>query len=377
MSAAPTVAEGYTEALRAHLAGAGEAALQRAYEVGRRALYDGLGPLDLVSMHREAVASMLASAQSVDEASQLFARAWDVCRESLSAFEMTQRGYREANSALRKVNEALEQRTRELAATNALLAARNTELAREKERAERESRFKSRFLMNMTHELRTPLNAIIGFAELLAQGVGGSLPSQQCEYVRRMLESAQHLLALVDDVLDLSKVEAGRMELRREPTTVASLIDVVRGVLLPLAEREGVALEVSLPPELPALDVDPVRATQILMNLMSNAIKFTPRGGRVRVEAHVAGDFVEISVADTGIGIASEDLPRLFREFERVSARVDGVHRAGTGLGLALSKRLIELHGGTVHVQSERGRGSVFTFTLPKAAVTGGRCDDR
>jgi PAS domain S-box-containing protein len=240
----------------------------------------------------------------------------------------------------------------------------NAELSRQKERAERESRFKSTFLANMSHELRTPLNAIIGFSELLEQEIPGPLTQRQAEYVEYVIGSGRHLLSLVNDVLDLSKVEAGRMELSREWNQLEPVIDAARGSVEPMAQKRGVVLGVSVPAELPALYLDPTRIKQVLYNLLSNAIKFTQRGGSVSLQVELQQAVVEVSCTDTGTGIRAEDLPRLFREFEQLD-HGSGDKPEGTGLGLALTKRLVELHGGRVTVSSEVGTGSRFAFTLP------------
>jgi signal transduction histidine kinase len=235
---------------------------------------------------------------------------------------------------------------------------------REKARAEAASQAKSLFVANMSHELRTPLNAIIGFSELLIEGIAGDMSARQVEFVEHVLEGGRHLLTLISDVLDLSKVEAGRMELSRESVHLASLCELVQNTVQPLVAKRGVQLKMAVPEELPELRADPLRLRQILFNLLSNAIKFTPSGGRVSVEARTIGRELEIAVSDTGIGIRDEDLPRLFREYEQVSAQ--GSERAGgTGLGLALTKRLVELHGGSIGVSSRPGEGSVFRVRLP------------
>jgi signal transduction histidine kinase len=182
-----------------------------------------------------------------------------------------------------------------------------------------------------------------------------------------VLVSGRHLLQLVNDILDISKVEAGRMDLAYERTPIGSIVDVVRSVITAVAAKKGIELEVDLPPGLPEVFIDPGRIKQVLYNLISNAIKFTPRGGVVRLIARATDRHIVVKVSDTGVGIAREDLPRLFREFEQLP-QPGGIRPEGTGLGLALTKRLVELHGGRVEVDSDLGVGSTFSVHLPLRA---------
>jgi signal transduction histidine kinase/PAS domain-containing protein len=267
---------------------------------------------------------------------------------------------------------------RELAEHAARLEARVHERT---EALERASRHKSDFLAHMSHELRTPLNGILGFSAMLLEGHGGPLTEKGRRYAAQVQQSGQHLLALINDVLDLSKVEAGRLELRREQVAAASAattaVDLTRG----LAAAHGVTVTVEAAETSLTVRADPVRLHQAITNLLSNAIKFTPSGGRVSVRVSRAGrgeaggnggagprpaqDRVEIAVADTGIGIDPKDMERLFRPFEQLENRVRRSHE-GTGLGLALTRRLVELHGGSIRAESPGpGRGSTFTVTLP------------
>ncbi len=225
------------------------------------------------------------------------------------------------------------------------------------------SRHKSEFLANMSHELRTPLNAILGFSQVLQQKLFGELNAKQEEYVGDILSSGNHLLALINDVLDLSKVEAGQIELE---LAAFSLREAVEGGVVMVRERASknrVALATDIAPEVQVVRGDERRIRQVLFNLLSNAVKFTPAGGRIEVGAAEVDGEIQVAVADTGPGIAAEDVERIFEEFQQTD--VGAGKREGTGLGLALSKRLVELHGGRIWVESELGAGSRFVFTLP------------
>ena len=252
-------------------------------------------------------------------------------------------------------------------ADQAVIAIENVRLFNELESANREleaaSRHKSEFLANMSHELRTPLNAVIGFSEVLLQRMFGELNAKQDEYLQDIYASGQHLLSLINDILDLSKIEAGRMELQMTdfdfPTTLDNTLTLIRE----RAGRKGIALHLSVDERLGQLRADERKIRQVVLNLLSNAIKFTPEGGRIEVVAVPRDEFVEVSVNDTGVGIAPEDQEAVFEEFRQVGTAAKKVE--GTGLGLALSRKFIELHGGRIWVQSQEGIGSTFTFTIP------------
>jgi signal transduction histidine kinase len=250
----------------------------------------------------------------------------------------------------------------------------NDQLSHLYQELETASRHKSEFLANMSHELRTPLNAIIGFSEVLHEQMFGGLNEQQLGYVDDVLESGRHLLALINDVLDLSKVEAGRMELE---ITDVLLADALRSGLALQGERAtraGIALGLSVEPSDIMIRADERKLRQVVFNLLSNAVKFTPGGGRVDVSARMTDGVVEVAVADTGPGIAPEDQELIFEEFQQAPA-ASGGHVEGTGLGLPLSRKLVEIHGGRLWVESAVGAGSTFRFTMP--ADGNGRDDDR
>ncbi len=253
-------------------------------------------------------------------------------------------------------------------ATQSVLAIQNARLFREIEEKSRQieaaNRHKSEFLANMSHELRTPLNAIIGFSEVLQEKLFGELNEKQAEYTDDILSSGRHLLSLINEILDLSKVEAGRMELELATFDLPLAIDNARTFVRERATRHGIALDVTVDDRLGDFVGDERKIKQILLNLLSNAVKFTPEGGRIGINARQTDGSVEISVTDTGVGIAPEDQPKIFEEFRQVGS--DYAHKVeGTGLGLTLAKKFVELHGGKIWVESEVGKGSTFTFTLP------------
>jgi PAS domain S-box-containing protein len=248
------------------------------------------------------------------------------------------------------------------------LRARAAELEFENRRIQEASRLKSEFIANMSHELRTPLNAMIGFAEVLHDGQVDPRSPQHHEFLRHILTSSRHLLELISDILDLAKIEAGKLELRSEPIRVDSIIEEVCAILRTGAAAKRLKLEVEVDPAVREVVGDPARFKQILYNYLSNAIKFTQDEGRVVVRALAAGpDGFRLEVEDTGIGIAPSDMGRLFAEFQQLDEGRAKRH-PGTGLGLALTKRLVEAHGGTVGVASEPGRGSTFHAVLPRRA---------
>ena len=256
----------------------------------------------------------------------------------------------------------------ELGALAANVNRMNDELRRVYAELEEASQHKSEFLANMSHELRTPLNAIIGFSQVLRDEMVGGVNEKQAEYLDDIISSGNHLLSLINDVLDLSKVEAGQVELEVHPFSLREALE--RGVVMvrERATEDGVRVAFVTDPEVDVVAGDERRIKQVIFNLLSNAVKFTPAGGEVDVSATRANGEVRVSVADTGPGIAPEDRDRIFEEFQQSETGV--AQREGTGLGLALSKRYVELHGGRIWVESELGRGSTFTFALPAGSST-------
>jgi signal transduction histidine kinase len=215
----------------------------------------------------------------------------------------------------------------------------------------------------MSHELRTPLNAVIGFSEVLIQRMLGDLTDKQEEYLKDIYASGQHLLSLINDILDLSKIEAGRMELALADFDLPGAIENVLILMRERAGRRGITVTRAVDERLGSVHADERKVKQVLLNLLSNALKFTPEGGRIEVRAGLRDGMVEIAVTDTGIGIAPEDHEAVFEEFRQVGTASRSVE--GTGLGLALSRKFVELHGGRIWVESAIGSGATFTFTLP------------
>ena len=261
-----------------------------------------------------------------------------------------------AEAALRELNETLEHR----------VAERTAELAEARDRAEAADRLKSAFLATMSHELRTPLNSIIGFTGIVLQGLAGPLNEEQTRQLGMVRASSRHLLDLINDVLDISKIEAGQLEVQPKRFALGAALTKVTATVTPLADRKGLAVRVDVPDDLPEVTSDQRRVEQIVLNLLSNAVKFTDRG-EVSVTARVVGGSpaaIAIAVADTGIGIAPEGLRQLFQPFRQLDAGLTRQHE-GTGLGLAICRRLADLLGGSIAVTSAQGRGSVFTFTVP------------
>ncbi len=267
----------------------------------------------------------------------------------------------ERERAERQLRAVQAEHTEELAAKNRELEARNQE-------AEEANRLKTEFLTGMSHELRTPLHTILGFAELLSEELEGPLNEKQKRFITHIQNDSTHLLALINDLLDLSKIEAGRLELKWITLTLKDVLEEAISSVRPQGQAKSVAIENEVDDVL-QIHADRLRLKQILFNLLSNAVKFTPEHGRVTVNAHCADGYVHISVTDTGIGIPQDKLESIFDKFYQIGRKVKESPE-GTGLGLAITRQLVKEHGGSIHVQSTPGKGTCFTFTIPALAQT-------
>jgi len=288
----------------------------------------------------------------------------------VSAFNEMLAQIQERDGALQKGRDELEQRvqerTAELEAAKKEVEEFSYSILQAKEEVERASKFKDQFLSTMSHELRTPLNAVLGFSALLAEERYGPLNDRQRRYVSHIHTGGQHLLTLINDILDLSRIEAGRMELAIENVSVETVFGEVLSVMRPLADNKSQTLSQHAEPGL-SVRADLTRFKQVLMNLLGNGIKFTPEGGRIELTANQADGEVRVEVRDTGPGIPPEEQKRIFEAFYRL--RESGKATEGTGLGLAITQRLVELHGGQLCLESQPGQGSCFHFSLPVAAA--------
>jgi signal transduction histidine kinase len=256
-------------------------------------------------------------------------------------------------------------------ADQAVIAIENVRLLSEIQDKSRQlevaSQHKSQFLANMSHELRTPLNAILGYTELMADGIYGQLPEKTMGVLKRLESNGRHLLGLINDVLDLSKIEAGQLTLDLTDYSLEDIAQTVRSTLEPLAADKKLTFKVDVSPKLPAGHGDGRRLTQVLINLVGNAIKFTDAGEVVITGGTADGSF-HLSVRDTGPGISAADQAKLFQEFQQADNAITR-KKGGTGLGLAISKRIVEMHGGKIWVESQVGQGSTFSFTVPVRAM--------
>ena len=269
---------------------------------------------------------------------------------------------------LQKKNEQLGAQNEELQSQTEELKAQQQELIEKAREVEEANRLKSEFLSNMSHELRTPLNVIIGFSELLSDQVPGKINKEQRQCLSDISGSSQHLLNLINEVLDLSKIESGRMKLRLADIDLTEVIESLRSAMVPMLAPRKQSLEVEIEEGLPSVHADKAKVRQVLLNLLSNSTKFAPDGGKLKIEAVREDNRCQISVIDNGIGIKKEDQKNIFEPFSQLDNPLIQ-KKEGTGLGLRIAQQIIEKHGGRIWVESEYGKGSRFTFTLPLATT--------
>jgi signal transduction histidine kinase len=269
------------------------------------------------------------------------------------ALRLSEQEYRDE---LRRHAEVLEQR----------VAERTKELAAAMERAQEADRIKSAFLANMSHELRTPLNSIIGFTGILLQGLAGPLNMEQQKQMGMVQTSARHLLALINDVLDISKIESGQLILAYDSFDLKPSIQKMVKIVSPLAEKKGVDLRMDISEDTKTITTDQRRLEQVILNLINNAVKFTEKG-HVAIACRAENSHYILSVSDTGIGMQPEEIPNIFNQFHQIDTGLTRKHE-GTGLGLSISKKIIDMMGGSIDVESRWGEGSVFTVRLPKGS---------
>jgi protein-histidine pros-kinase len=328
-------------------------------EVVGRPVAELIIPTDLRDRHEQALARYLATgAGSIGKRVELMARRSDGAEfpVELSLTSISTQSQTMFTAYIRDLTEQKHQEETQ---------KRSQELEEQNLRIQEASRLKSEFLANMSHELRTPLNGIIGFSEVLVDGKAGSVNAEQQEYLNDILASGRHLLQLINDVLDLAKIEAGKMNVSLETFSVKKAADETCVIMRPMASKRSIKIHLEVSSDADTVTLDLVKFKQILYNLLSNAVKFSHDGGEVAVVIALDAKQLRLQVKDHGIGIKKDDLPRIFREFEQLDS---GAARRfpGTGLGLALSKKLVELHHGSISVRSEFGRGTTFFVTLPR-----------
>jgi len=289
----------------------------------------------------------------------------DETNENLKA-EVTER--KRAERELQEKNEQLDVQNEELQSQTEELMTQQQEIIEKREEVERANQLKSEFLANMSHELRTPLNVIIGFSELMMDEVPGKISEEQRQCLSDVLASSQHLLNLINEVLDLSKIESDKVELRLVNIALTEVVESLRSTTTHVLASRKQSLNVEIEEGLPPVHADEAKVKQVLINLLGNAAKFTPDGGKLKIEAVRQDNWCRVSVIDNGIGIKEEDRERVFEPFYRLDSPLAKV-KSGTGLGLALVRQIIEKHSGQVWVESEYGKGSRFTFTLPLATT--------
>jgi signal transduction histidine kinase len=279
-------------------------------------------------------------------------------------------GLQQSNKLISEANEKLQNEINERKRMEQEIQNMNKQLEAQNKELGKASRAKSEFLARMSHELRTPLNVVMGFTELMLDQVPGEVNEEQRQCLDDILTSSRDLLELINEVLDLSKVEAGKVELRRKNITLAGVVESVTSAMMAVLSQRKQSLDVDLDKRLPLLQADEARLRQVFFNLLSNASKFTPDGGKIKIEASSKDGWCQVSVSDNGIGVKEKDLKQIFEPFYQADSSMTR-ERKGTGLGLSLVKEIVEMHGGQIRVESKYGKGSRFTFTLPVVAAEG------
>ena len=348
----------YASALVDYLRGGGEAALMRAYQVGRGALTEGMGVLEVAALHQEALVTALLHMLAPEESAQTARRASEFFAESLAPFEATQRGFMEANAILRDINHQLEERVQRI--------LRDYEVTRDQlDQQRRLEALKNDFLSVVSHELRTPLTSIYGSLNLLATGVVGELPAPARQLVEVAYRNSQRLARLVDDILDLQKIESGAMAFHLRPVELRPLLEQAVEANQAYAQRLGVELVLEETPATALVYADPDRLIQVMTNLLSNAAKFSPAGQAVRVAAARQDGTLVVAISDRGPGIPDEFRGRIFERFAQADVSSTR-EKGGTGLGLSITKAIVERLGGTIGFETRLGAGTTFHFELPE-----------
>ena len=352
----------YQELLCAYIAHPEVSLRKRAARLGRSMIARDLGPDVLLAIHHEALrhCPRAGGEESVKHASDLL---FEALFAFTSAYRDLARERQEDVQRLERYAKALESFNQDMVRLNRELQEQKAELTRSKDELQRLANQKSDLLSTVSHEIRTPLTSLLGYGEFLEEGLYGDMDPQQIEILHRMVQGGRDLLELINNLLDMSKLEANRIELHCEPVRLSILISNALEKVAPLAQRKGVNLTAqAIPDDFPLVEVDAMRIIQVLVNLVGNAVKFTESGGAVEVGARLDGDEAQVYVKDTGIGIPLEEQQRLFERF----TQAENIKRyGGTGLGLAISRELIALHGGRIWVESTPQQGATFTFTLP------------